>query len=330
MEEEILVSCLGFALDRAAFGLDIAFDLDRLPGPKSAVAAGHGRIEPAVGEVEIPVGPLHVVDEVADTRLEIRQADVGSQPGDHHAVVEAGNRAGAGDPVVLNARPLHQRLAELGLEIDVPIARPLPRTGGVVPLVVDIVCQRPGAAGRRRLPELGLEGPQILCKNPGPKRGDEAGGVLRCVVLLPESAGRELRVECGQGRLDSVAGIALGERRQIGGRRAGGVRQQSARVALHARSAKRHSAKTPHDLAVLQRDTDGIFERDVLDLDVVEVDHRGRRHRPFHLVEAAQIDVGIFDLGRHAHVVGEVAVFVQIERLLGITADQQGNQCDSR
>ena len=329
LEEEILVSCLGFALDRAAFGLDVAFDLDRLPRPEGAVAAGHGRVESSVGEVEVPVGPFHVVHEVADPPFEIRQADVGPQPGDHHAVVEAGNRAGAGDSVVLDARPLHQRLAELGLEIDVPIARPLPRTGGVVPLVFDIVRERPGAAGGRRLLELGLEGSQVLCKNPGPKCGDEAGGVLRCVVLLPKGACGELRVECGKGRLDAVTGIALGEGRQISGRRAGGVRQQSAGFSLHARGAKRHSAKASHDLAVLQRDSHGVFERDVFDFDVVEVDHRGRRHRPFHLVEAAQIDVGIFDLGRHADVVGEVAVFVQVERLLGITADQQGNQRDS-
>ena len=96
-EEEVLFAGLGLLVGLAAGGADDIEGVNLPPGLQGAVAPDHGRVEIAVGEIEFPVGLLHVVDQVPHLGLEIGQGDVGVDPREQHAVVDAGGGAGTGN-----------------------------------------------------------------------------------------------------------------------------------------------------------------------------------------------------------------------------------------
>ena len=83
-------------------------DAQLLPGFKGPLPRPGLGVQIAIGEEQLPIGVLHLRHELRHRRLEIGQADVGVDPRDQHAVVEAGNVGRPGDPVEIDARTLQQ------------------------------------------------------------------------------------------------------------------------------------------------------------------------------------------------------------------------------
>ena len=77
-------------------------------------------------------------------------------------------------------------------------------------------------------------------------------------------------------------------------------------------------------LAVGQGVVDRLFEGQIPDLRRLGVAQRQRRQRPADLVQRLDVDVGDLEVGGHALVVGQVAVFNEVEGLLGRASGGHG------
>ena len=268
-EEEILLAGLGLLVGLTAARLLDIEGVDLPPGFERAVAAGLAGLEIAIREVELPVRLLGVADEIADARLEFRERNVGVDAGEQdaaeeRATVDVVERIGTGDPVVGDAGPLQERLAErevvvrrprrwhfAGFDVVVVVERRVRdaegRTGGS--LLLD-----PG----RPVAGVALE---VLRENDVDRRLE----VLRPVDPVPRERTGDLRVEQRQGAFNAAEGIGLGDRRVVDARRDLRIGQQrdGGLTGLRAGTAEtlEPAAEVAEHLAVFQRGADRLLQR---------------------------------------------------------------------
>ncbi len=225
----------------------------------------------------------------------------------------------AGDAVVQAAGALQQRLFEVQLEVLGPIGRHLLEltvAGGVN----GIAERRNLGAGNSGFRDAGLECSGIAYENIVRKLIDAVGDVLRFVVFVPEYARLQLCIECRKRAFHAKNRIAFEQRRFVNRHDAGRLREQRFRRLrdLRARGIRldeQADAQGSHDFAVFQRDFNRIGQRQIPHLLRFGVADGQRRRRIVHLLNAACLGVWIFNVCRHAHVVRQVAIFVEVERL---------------
>ena len=139
-------------------------------------------------------------------------------------------------------------------------------------------------------------------------------GNRRRIGLVPDRAYAELRVEGRKGRFHAAARIALGKGRIV--YRGSGFRiaEQKFRRPLNL------PADGPHYLVIGKRIADGILEFQVPNRLGLIVLQRKRPNSPLYIAKRAGIHVGIFDFGGYPLIVGKLRIFVEIKRLLRLTA----------
>ncbi len=223
-----------FAGLRFLFGLTAAAPcfvqgMNAAPGFERSVACRNFGVEVAVGEVQLPVGVLHVADEITHAGLELGDVYVGVDAGNEHAVDVAGSSARAGDAVVLNASSLHQGMANLGVE------KHRPHTGKgvarrVVEVVVDQFSRSELRAGCRPLTECEIKRGQVLLQRAG--AAAEELVVDLPVVLFEEGVGRERGVEGAQSSVDAKPRIGIDDGRIVNrGHSLGRLQNQATEIA---------------------------------------------------------------------------------------------------
>lgn len=73
-----------------------------LPGLQRLLLGQDLGIQVAVRKIQLPISVFDLRDQLHHRRFELGRADVGVDPRDQHAVIEAGNVTGAGDPVEID------------------------------------------------------------------------------------------------------------------------------------------------------------------------------------------------------------------------------------
>ena len=124
----VLIAGLGFLVGLAPFGLGDIQGIDLPPGLQRAVAADFRRVEGSIGVIKFPIGVFNVADQVRQVGLEIGQADVVVEPGDHHAVEAAADAGSAGvertvDLIEQRAAAAQQPLGEAQVDAERIVVR---------------------------------------------------------------------------------------------------------------------------------------------------------------------------------------------------------------
>ena len=327
-EEEILLAGLGLLVGLTAAGLLDIEGMDLPPGFERAVAACLTGFEVAVGEVELPVRLLGVADEISDARLELSQRDVGVDAGEQHAAeerptVDIVERIGTGDPVVGDASPLQERLAEREVVVRRPGRRHL--TGFHIVVVIERrVLEAEGRTGGGLLLDPGRPVAGVALEVLRENDVDRRLEVLRPVDPVPRERTGDLRVEEGQGAFNAAKRIGLGDRRVVDARRDLRIGQQrdGGLTGLRAGTAEalKPASEVAEHLAVFERRADRLLERQLPDLVEAGVGERERFGCARRLVERRFATVGILELLDRAYVVRQITVLEKVERLLRRTA----------
>jgi hypothetical protein len=284
--------------------------------------------------VQVPVGVLDVQHHVPHRGFETGQGDVRIDPGQDDR-----------DAVDHRAAPAQQRLIPPHFERRGPdaghfltgVARPVPTP------VVRLIGHGESSTGRGLLDQVGSQ-PTIVSVSQG---GEGAGrkrdvSVERPIRTVQDRAAlgaghAKQRIEIGERRFDAarlVRGHAV--HRRGPGSRAAGRRLLNGRIVDRRRAAgpahqsvreteRRHAAQVADHLAVVQRDRDALFQRQIPDLVEFRVRDRQRRMGIRRVRQTGRVDVGILDLRRAVQVVRQIAVRVEIERLRRVAAREDGH-----
>ena len=181
-----------------------------MPSFQAHVARLDFRVQIPIGEVQVPIGVLDVAQQITDPDLEFGQTDIRSQPGNQHAIVNAGTTTRTGDAVEVGPAAAEKRMAEFPFQEGIPSTVGKLVSDVVVPIVFDNVTDGELAARHRPLRDFSLNAIKILIEETSLP---QELVVQTPIIFFTQCAGREFRVKSRQRRFDAQLGSRLLDRR---------------------------------------------------------------------------------------------------------------------